>query len=223
MPRITPTAKQILITLLVSFVLQVVLENWLDLRVSSLLAMFPGQLAPWQLVTYVLVGSTMNPLMFLLGLLFTGWALSTFERMFGSTRTWQLCGVAVLSASVPAWLLGVVVPAAPPLFGANALWCGSVATVCWLDRHRPMSLFGAVSMTAQQLILLILGLSVLMFLTTKNETQFVADLGSLAGGIAMANWLRRPRRPKKPPERKRARASGLKVVPGGQDDRNLLH
>jgi len=223
MPRITPTAKQILITLGVAYVLQVVLENWLDMRVSSVLAMHPGQLAPWQLLSYVLVGDTMNPLMFLLGLMFTGWSLSSFEIIFGSRRTVQLCIVTLLAASIPAWLLGLVVSGAPALYGANPLWYGSIATVCWLDRNRQTSLFGVLAMTAQQFLMLLVGISVLLFLTTKNETQFIGDLGALAGGIAMANWLRRPRKPKKPAERKRARASGLKIIPGGQDDRNLLH
>jgi membrane associated rhomboid family serine protease len=120
-------------------------------------------------------------------------------------------------------MLGLVLTGAQPLYGANALWYGSIAAVTWLDRNRPMSLFGVLPMTAQQFLLLLVGISLLMFLTTKNETAFVGDLGALAGGIAMANWLRRPRKPKKPPERKKARASGFKVIQGGQDDRNLLH
>ena len=135
----------------------------------------------------------------------------------------MLSVVALLSASIPAWFLGLVVSGAPPLFGSNPLWYCSIAAMSWLDRHRPMSLFGVLSMTAQQFLLLLIGISVLMFLTTKNETQLVGDLGSLAGGIALANWLRRPRKPKKPPERKKARAGGFKIIQGGQDDRNLLH
>jgi hypothetical protein len=222
MPRISPTVKQILIALVAAFVLQVVLENWLDVRVFGWLAMSPGELMPWQLFTYVLVDRN-HPVMFLIGLLFIAWALSTFELTFGRTRTLQLCVFAALAASIPAWLLGLVVTGAPPLFGANPLWYGSIAAITWLDRHRPMSLFGVLPMTAQQFLLLLLGISTLMFLTTKNETAFVGDLGALAGGIAMANWLRKPRKPKKPPERKKARASGFKVIPGGQDDRNLLH
>jgi hypothetical protein len=222
MPRITPTVKQILIALAAAFVLQVVLENWLDMRVFGWLAMSPGELMPWQLLTYVLVDRN-HPIMFLIGLLFIAWSVSTFELTFGRTRTLQLCVVALLSASIPAWFLGLVVSGAPPLFGSNPLWYGSIAAMSWLDRHRPMSLFGVMSMTAQQFLLLLVGISVLMFLTTKNETQLVGDLGSLAGGIAMANWLRRPRKPKKPSERKKARAGGFKIIQGGQDDRNLLH
>jgi hypothetical protein len=222
MPRITPTVKQILIALVAAFVIQVVLENWLDVRVFGWLAMSPGELMPWQLLTYVLVDRN-NPILFLVGLLFIAWSLSTFELTFGRTRALQLCVIAGLSASVPAWMLGLVLTGAPPLYGANALWYGSIAAITWIDRHRPMSLFGVLPMTAQQFLLLLVGISVLMFLTTKNETAFVGDLGALVGGIAMANWLRRPRRPKKPPERKKARASGFKVIQGGQDDRNLLH
>lgn len=222
MPRITPTVKQILIGLVAAFVLQIVLENWLDVRVFGWLAMSPGALMPWQLVSYVLVDRN-HPIMFLIGLLFIAWALSMFELTFGRRRTLQLCLVVLVAASVPAWLLGLVIGGAPPLYGANPLWYGGIAAITWLDRHRPMSLFGVLPMTAQQFLLLLLGISVLMFLTSKNETAFIGDLGALAGGIAMASWLRKPRRPKKPPERKKARAGGFKVIPGGQDDRNLLH
>ena len=39
--------------LFVAYVLQLVLEHWLGLPIVSLLAMTPGSVAPWQLVTYV--------------------------------------------------------------------------------------------------------------------------------------------------------------------------
>src|SRR5687767_2548924 len=106
MPRITPTVKQILIALVAAFVIQVVL-------VFGWLAMSPGELMPWQLLTYVLVDRN-NPIMFLIGLLFIAWALSTFELTFGRTRALQLCVIASLAASVPAWLLGLVLTGAPP-------------------------------------------------------------------------------------------------------------
>lgn len=222
MPTITPTVKQILIALVSVFVLQLVLENWLDLRVFGWLALQPGELMPWQLGTYVLVNSG-EPLFFMIGLLFLAWALSQVEMMFGQRRTLQLCGVAILSASVPAWLLGFAFPGLPPLWGISSLWFCSVALTCWLDRRGVRSLFGVLPMTGQQMLLLFAGISFLYFLADKNVTRLVGDFGALAGGIAFANWLRRPRRPKRPPERKSARASGFKVIQGGQDDRNLLH
>jgi hypothetical protein len=222
MPRITPTVKQILIGLFAAYVAQLILENWLDVRVFGWLAMTPGALMPWQLVTYVLVDKS-NPIFFLLTLLFIAWTLTTFDLTFGRKRTLQLSVFAALCASVPAWIAGFVLEGAPPLFGPSALLYGSIATVSWLDRHRPVSFFGVLPMTAQQLLLLFVGLSVLFFIADKNETRLIADLGALGGGIAFANWLRKPRQPKKPPERKKARASGFKVIQGGQPDDKMLH
>lgn len=222
MPTITPTVKQILIALVSVFVLQLVCENWLELRMFGWLAMQPGELMPWQLMTYVLV-NVGQPLFFLFGTLFLAWSLSQFELIFGRSRTLQLCVVSALSGSVPPWLLGFVFPGLSSLFGISTLWYGAVAATCWLDRHGPRSLFGVITMTGQQMLLLFAGLSFLNFLSTKDATSLLGDFGALGGGIAFITWLRRPRKPKRPAERKSARASGLKVIQGGQDDRNLLH
>lgn len=222
MPTITPTVKQILIGLVSVFVLQLVVENWLDLRLFGWLALQPGVLMPWQLVTYVLVNLN-DPIFFLIGILFLGWSLSQVELMFGRTRALQLCLVSALCASVPVWLLGLAVDRLSPLWGISSVWYGSIAVTCWIDRRGVRSLFGAVSMTGQQLLMLFAGISFLYFLADKNVTRLVGDFGAIGGGMAYANWLRRPRRPKKPPERKGARSSGFKVIQGGQDDRNILH
>jgi len=223
MPTITPTVKQILIALVSVFVLQLVVENWLELGLFGWLALQPGAFKPWQLVTYVLVNLN-EPLFFLIGVLVLAWSLSQVELIFGRTRALQLCLVAALSASVPVWLLGFTpIGGLAPLWGVSSLWYGAVAVTCWIDRHGVRSLFGVVSMTGQQMLMLFAGISFLYFLADKNVTRLVGDFGAIGGGMAYANWLRRPRRPKKPPERKSARASGFKVIQGGQDDRNVLH
>ena len=222
MPTITPTVKQILIALVSVFVLQLVFENWLELRLFGWLALQPGELMPWQLVTYVLV-NVGQPLFFLVGMFFLAWSLNQFDLMFGRRRTLQLCLIATLSASVPVWLLGLVLQPLPPLLGISPLWYGAVAAICWLDRHSPRSLFGLLTLSGQHMLLLFAGLSFLNFLSTKNATDMLGDFGALGGGIAFITWLRRPRRPKRPPERKSARASGFKVIQGGQDDKQILH
>jgi hypothetical protein len=223
MPRITPTVKQILIGLLVAYVAQLVLENWFELRVFGWLAMTPGALLPWQLVTYVAVDRN-NPLMFLITLLFTSWSLTTFDLTFGPRRTLQLCLASVLGASVPAWIVGFALDTATPLYGATPLLYGGIAAMCWLDLSRPVSLFGALTMTAQQLLLLLVGIAVLMFLFDKNVIHLVGELGALGGGILYARWLRRPRTPRKPPPSRRPpRSGGFKVIKGGQDEKGLLH
>jgi membrane associated rhomboid family serine protease len=150
----------------------------------------------WQLGTYVLVDLS-PPVWFLLGLLFLYWALSRFEADFGSKRTLQLCAVSALSASVPVWLIGFAVPGSPLLSGSSALWYGGMAATAWLYRDQPISLFGALTMMARQLLYLLLGLAVLGFLFDKDHSRLVGTIGALGGGIWFVRWLQRPR-PRRP-------------------------
>jgi hypothetical protein len=212
-PRLSAVVKKLLYVLFGAYVAQLVLENWLGVPVSGLLAMRPAGAGLWQLLTYVLVDIG-NPLMFLIGLLFIWWALSPFEIGYGPKRTVQLCLCSMLGASIPAYLVGFALPGSPPLYGSSPLWFGGIAATAWLYRGQQLSLFGLMSMTAQQFLLLLLGMSVLMFLADKNHTQFVASLGAMGAGIAFVNWMKRPRRPsgkRKPSQR----PSGFKVIRGG--------
>jgi membrane associated rhomboid family serine protease len=218
LPRISAVVRNLIVTLCVAYVAQLLLENWLGVSVTGLFALRPGGFAPWQLVTYVFVNHA-PPIWFALGLLFLYWSLSRFEADFGPKRTLQLCIASALAASAPVWLLGFVIPGSPLLAGSSPLWYGGMAATAYLYRDQPVSLFGALTMTARQLLYLLVGLSVLSFLFDKNHSQLVADLGAMAGGIFYVRWLQRPRKrrpaPSKPPPR---RPSGLRVIEGGQGD-----
>ena len=216
LPRLTRFVKALLITLFSSYVMLLIAEGWQHIPLSSWLALTPGALAPWQLLTYVLVDGG-NPLFFLFGLFILWWVLAPFEIGFGAKRTAQLCATCVVGAAIPAWFIGQVVPGSPPLIGSGPLWMGGLAASVYLYKDQPMSLFGAVTMTAKQFLLLIVGLSLLMFLFSKNATQFVADLGGVASGIAYIRFLRRPRSPKKRPAQ-RSSSKGFRVIEGGGGD-----
>jgi len=215
LPRLGTVVRNLIAGLCAAYVAQLLLHNWLDVPIVSLLALSPGALAPWQLVTYVLVDLS-PPGWFLLGLLFLYWSLSRFESDFGPRRTLQLCAVSLVAASVPVWLLGFVIQDSPLLAGSTPLWYGGMAATAYLYRDQPMSLFGALTMTARQILYLLLGISVLGFLFDKNHSQLVGVLGAMAGGIAFVRWLQRPPKrraaPSKPPSR---RPSGLRVIEGG--------
>ncbi len=213
LPRLSSVVRKLIAGFFVAYVLQLVLENWLGLPVVSVLAMSPGSSALWQLVTYPLVDLS-HPIMFLIGLVFIWWALSPFEIGYGPRRTLQLCAASVLAAGIPAWLIGLAMPGSPMLFGSHPLWFGGIAAITWLQRDQQISLFGALSMTAKQFLLLLLGMSVLMFLASKNHTQLVADLGAMAGGIGFVRWMKRPRKGK-PVRKPASRARGFKVIRGG--------
>lgn len=219
MPRMTSFVRKLLIGLFGCYVAQLVLGGWLGMPLAEMLAMEPGGSSPWQLVTYVVV-EQQNPLWFLFGMLFLWWILAPFEVAFGPRRTMQLCITVTLAASVPAWLMGFVFPS-PLLFGTGPVWFGAMAATTWLYRDRQMSLFGLASMTSQQFLGLMLGLSVLMFLFSHNHTHFVADLGGMGGGIGFIQWLRRApsgSRPGRASRKARRSGPGLRVIKGGQDD-----
>jgi hypothetical protein len=214
-PRLSALVKKLLFVLLFAYVAQLVLDGWLDLQIVGLLAMQPGGFALWQLVTYVLVDRG-HPMMFLIGLLFLWWALSPFELGYGPRRTLQLVATTILSASIPAYLLGLIVSPAPPLYGSSPIWFGAIAATTWLHRDQQIALFGAMQMSARQFLWLLLGISVLMFLASKNQTQFIADLGAIGGGIGFVQWMKRPRRA--PGSKSKPKARGFKVIQGGNDD-----
>lgn len=216
LPRLTSFVKALLIALFASYVVQLILENWQHVPVGAWLALSPRGLLPWQLLTYVLVDSS-NPLLFLFGLLVLWWVLAPFEIGFGARRTLQLCLCCVLGAALPAWLFGAAIAGSPPLYGTGPLWLGGLAASTYLYRDRPMSLFGVATLTARQFLLLIVGLSFLMFLASKNHTHFIGDLGGMAGGIGFVHYLRRPRSRNRPRHKMRGGAPDFRVIKGGSE------
>lgn len=221
LPRLTGVVKKLILGLIAAYVLQLVLENWAGLPVVALLALTPGGPGLWQLVTYVLVDLN-HPLMFLVGLLFIWWSLSPIEMGFGPVRTLQLIGVSVVAGSVPAYLVGFVIPGSPLLFGSQSILFGAIAAMTWVYRDREISLFGIMPMRSERALLLLVGLGVLMFLASKDHTQLIASLGAIGGGIAFIRWMRRPRTPariRRKPERSFRVIEGGGSGGGGDDER----
>jgi membrane associated rhomboid family serine protease len=212
-PRLSSVVKKLLYALTGCYVAQLVLQNWLGWNVVSLLALRPGRLQPWQLVTYVLVDAG-HPMMFLFGLLFLWWALSPFEIAYGPLRVLQLTLCCMLGASVPADLVGFALPDSPPLYGSSALWFGGIAATSWLYHDQQMSLFGMLQLSGRQFLWLLLAMSGLSFLFDKDHTQLVASLGAMGAAVAFTRFMKRPRKPqatRKPSGRPR----GFKVIQGG--------
>lgn len=216
-PRLTQVVKKLLIGLVACYVIELVCLNVLGVDVVSPLALSPAAPLPWQLVTHVLVDQPGAPLFFLLGLLFLWWALSPFEQGFGPVRTLQLCLAAAIGAAIPAILLAQVVAKSFPLLGSQPLWFGGIAASAELARGRRMALFGLGSMTSQQFLGLVVGISVLMYLASLNHTQLVADLGAVGAGVAFVRWMRRPRTPRAGKLRPRS-APNLRVIDGERED-----
>jgi hypothetical protein len=218
-PRLSAVVKKLLIALAACYVLDLLLARVVGFSLSSVLMLSPGQAWAWQLLTYVFV-TRADPIRFLIDLLFVWWALSPFEVGYGPKRTLQLCVAAMLGAAIPVDLVGFVLPS-PPLFGSNVLVFGGLAASIWPRRDEQTSLFGLISMTGRQVLLLLAGISVLMYFFYGDHTQLIADFGAMAGGIGFVRWIKRPRTPKTS-RRPTPRPRPFKVIQGGgsgEDDR----
>lgn len=212
-PPLTWLVKRLIIVLVGSYIAQLALRAWVPL--VDLLALSPGEPWVWQLVTYVLVSAS-DPFSVLLGMVFLWWSLSPFELTNGTRRTAQLCAVVILGASVPADLLGFVLPESSRLWGAGTLTLGGFAAGGWQVRNQRLSLFGIFALSGKQFLWFLLAFSVVMFLYTGSAIGLAADLGAMAAAIAFLRWLDRPA-PRKPPRRPAARPSGFKVIQGGAE------
>lgn len=224
-PRLTPVVRKLLFLFLGAFVLELLLERWAGVPVYGALALTPaapGVHTAWQVVTYALVWppGPQSVLPLLIGLVFLWWMMAPFEERFGPRRTWQLALVGVLSASLPALLVGVLLPQPYPLSGFDAILLATISAFAWsLRHHGQLMLFGVIPMRAIHLILLVVGVSVLFFIASGNVLDLVADLGAVGGGIGFVEWMTRP--PQRRARRagaKRRKKSPFKVVRGGNDE-----
>jgi hypothetical protein len=217
-PPLTPFVKRLIIVLASAFVLELVLTNFVSIPVIQLLALWPSMLGVqtlWQVFTYVLVEPPQAVGSVLIGLLFMWLIMSPFELRFGSRRTFELSVVATLSASLAALIVGFVINGSPPLFGSNAIaYAGMAATARSIGGGK-LSLFGLVQLTPNQLLGLLAGLAVLMFLATRDHTQLVASIAALAAGVGYIEWMRNG--PSMFARTSKTRRSGFRVVQGGRD------
>lgn len=223
-PPLTPIVKRLLIGLLGCYVAELVLQNFVGVPVYGLLALSPstpGVSTLWQLVTYVVVWPPRAVLQVLISLVFIWLVLSPFEARFGPRRTIQLCVVSVLAASVPALAIGLVLPQGTALSGATPILVGSIAAFAWTLRGRgQLMLFGVFPMQAIHIIWLLVGVTLLFFLASRNWLNLVAELGAIGAGIGFVEWMSRPPgRGKQGRARSvRRRSAPFSVIDGGGDD-----
>ncbi|MFW5877108.1 MAG: hypothetical protein ACOCXM_10260 [Myxococcota bacterium] len=221
-PRLTPVVRKLLFLFLGAFVLELLLDRWAGVPLYQLFALAPGAVGVetlWQLATHVLVWppDAGSVLPVLIGLVFLWWMMAPFEERFGGRRTWQLALVGTFSASVPALLVGLLMPQPYRLSGFNPILLSTIAAFAWSLRHRGhLMLFGVVRMKAVHLIFLVVGVSLLFFLASGNVLDLVADLGAVGGGMGFIEWMSRPPgRRRRPSRGQKKRKAPFKVVQGG--------
>jgi membrane associated rhomboid family serine protease len=220
-PPLTPAVRALLIALLSLFVVEAVLQNFLGVPVFEWLALHTRTVSPataWQLFTHVLVVPPVPGSVFALALslVFIWLILAPFEARYGQDRVVQLTIVSALGAGLPALIVGQVAPQmAGDLAGPGSITLAAIAAyAAILPAHTEVSFFGVLPMRSQHLIFIVIALSVLGFLTTRDAAQLAADLGAIATGVGFCKlWMQRPSRPNKPRRSPPRGSTRLRAVP----------
>ena len=218
LPPLTPFVKKLLIALSAMFVVVAIVNRlvfpvlellWLETRVVSLATL-------WQIFTHVLVVPPNALLPFLLSLLFIWWILPPFEERYGAARVFQLALLGTVGSALLALLAGQVFPgSAAPVSGPGAITLAAIsAYAVLLPPYAEVSFFGVLPLKARHLLWVIIGFSLLGFLTSWSATHLASDIGAIAAGVLFVKlWMQRP-----PPRRRtfERKPSKLRVV--GRDD-----
>lgn len=217
LPQLTPFVRKLMITLGVTFVV-VAIVNRLVFPVLGLLVLETRELSLatlWQVFTYVLVVPPTNVLSLVLSLLFLWWILPPFEERYGATRVFQLALLGTLGAAFAALLAGLLFPgSAAPEAGPGPITLAAMsAYAVLLPPYADISFFGVLPMKAKQLLWVVVGFSLLGFLTTWTVTHLAADLGAIGAGVLFVKyWMQRP-----PRRRTFQRKTGGKLRVVGRD------
>jgi hypothetical protein len=215
-PPLTPVVKKLIITLFSAFVLELLLQNFAGFEIVHVLALDPVHLGPtsiFQLFTYVLIEDPRGVMSMLIGLFFMWLILSPFEATFGRRHTLELVTAGTLGSALAVILVALIAPITPYLlFGSYPIAYAGMAAMTQVMRGGRMMFFGVVPMTSRQLLLVLVGLSVLQFLASKDHLMLAGSLGAMLAGAGYVKYMARPPRPSQP---KRTSASHLRVLRGG--------
>jgi hypothetical protein len=217
MPPLTPFVKKLIVGLLVAFVVELILQNFVGINVIGLLALDPGHLGvltPLQLVSYVFIEEPRAVFSMLIGLLFMWLILSPFEVTFGSRHTLELalCGTVVAGLSVILVALLAPPPAGYAFMGSHPIAYAGMAAMTQVIRGGRIMFFGVVPMTSQTLLLVLAGMSLLQFLATTDHLMFAGSIGAMAAGIGYVRYMARPPRASRS---KRSTPPRFRVLRGG--------
>lgn len=219
LPPLTPFVRALLITLGVLFVFTALLQNFAGVPVVGLLALDTSSInvaTAWQIFTNVLVQSPTQLFPMLLNLLFIWLILPPFEDRYGKVRVIQLSLAATLGSSLLSLAVGAMMPAyAMRLEGPGPITLGAIsAYAVLLPPHAEVSFFGVLPMQSKHLLLVVIGLSVLGFITSLNVISLASDLGAIGAGIGFVKWWMR-----RPPPRKTFQRKPSKLHVVRDDDR----
>jgi membrane associated rhomboid family serine protease len=222
-PRLTPLAKGVMIGVLVAYVLQLILESWLQIPVTEILAFSPfraGQFPLfWQPLTYPLVQGDPRDLLWQELALF--FFFSPIEEMFGRKGVLKLALGTTLAGALAGqvfWMVGLASSPMPAL-GLGCFITGIVVAWALSMPNANILAYFLVPVRAVWFAYGSLLLAFLMFLRYRSVGT-AADLGAWAAGYAFfsVRWGV-PRGIKrtylKYRERKLKKQLGFDVIEGG--------
>lgn len=218
LPPLTPFVRSLLIALAAIFVFTALAQNFAGIPVVPLFALNTQALSVqtlWQVFTNVLVQPPTGVFQLVLNALFIWLILPPFEDRYGASRVLQLTVITTVCSSIAALLLGQLLPQyATRIYGPGPITLGAIAAYAvLLPPHAEVSFFGVLPMQSKHLLWVVVGLSVLGFLTSLSITALASDLGAIGGGIAFVKWwMQRP-----PPRRTFTRKPSKLRVVGGRD------
>lgn len=222
-PPLTPLVRTCLVVFLVAYVGLLIASNWLGQgELLNLLALNTSVLwygNAWQLVTYCLVQDTSpsGVMPFVVSALFFWLVVAGYEQTFGRKKTIQVLLASLLGASSLAFVVGLFVPGV--LYGFGPLTLGAFAAYAWAMHilKQEANFFGVMPMKPLTMIWVILGLSLLSFLASRNVLSLVGDIGATLAGVLFTERMARPPGAPRKPKRRRGSAD-LRVVQGGKSD-----
>lgn len=215
-PPLTPFVKRLIIVLASAFVLELVLTNFLSIPIIKYLVLWPSALGIntlWQAFTYVLVETDTTSL--LVSLLFMWLMLGPIELQYGTRRLMTIAALGVVSASVAAIALALIVESPYALAGSSPITSAAIGAFCWQARRATIRWFGLIPLTGDQSLIASAGIAFLFFLQTRDHTQLVASLAALAAGMGYIEWMRKG--PSMFARSSKTRRGGFRVVQGGRD------
>jgi hypothetical protein len=218
-PPLTPFVRAFLITLGASFVACAILTNFVNVPVIRMLALSTYPLTPWtalQVFTHALIIPPEGAFALILAVVFVWWWLPHIESGWGRARTIQLCLVAVVCESVPTLLLGQLLPNyAGTVWGPSGISLASISAWVIMIGPDTRAGFANISFPARNWIWISLALTFINFISFKDVTHLVAELGAIGGGLLFARYV--VSAPLKAP-RKRTSSSRLRLVKNDDDD-----
>ncbi len=218
LPPLTPFVRKLLIALAVVFVAGAVAQNFFGIPVTQVLALNTQALSLatlWQVFTNVLVQSPTAVFPLFLNLLFIWLILPPFEERYGAARVFQLTLLATLCSSLAALAVGQLLPQySARLEGPGPITLAALsAYAVLLPPHAEVSFFGVLPLQSRHLLWLVLGLSLLGFLTSLNATSLASDLGAIGAGLLFVKWWMQ-----RPPRRRTFQRRGTKLRVIGREE-----